>query len=97
MDVFFDRRCDLLEKYNTIPDKVSTDMKKELDSEPVYNKKFLKTKIKSHGDEVTDFCDKEIPKVDSNHTCLVVISLDSVTKKKENYYPQASLKQCKYF
>ena len=97
MDVFFDRRCDLLEKYNTISDKVSTDMKKELDSEPIYNKKFLKTKIKSHGDEVTDFCDKEIPKVDSNHTCLAVISLDSVTKKKENCYPQASLKQCKYF
>ena len=57
---------DLLEKYNTIWDKVSTDIKKEFDSEPVYNKVFLKTKIKSHGDEVTDFYDKNIPKVDSN-------------------------------
>ena len=36
---------DLLEKYNTIWDKVSTDIKKEFDSEPVYNKKFLKAKI----------------------------------------------------
>ena len=50
---------DLLEKYNTIWDKVSADMKKEYDSEPVYNKQFLKTKIKSHGDEVTDFYDKK--------------------------------------
>ena len=57
---------DLLEKYNTIWDKVSTDIKKEFDSEPVYNKVFLKTKIKSHSDEVTDFYDKNIPKVDSN-------------------------------
>ena len=37
--------------------------KKELDSEPLYNKEFLKTKIKSHGDEVTDFYDKKIPRV----------------------------------
>ena len=36
---------DLLEKYNTIWDKVSADIKKEFDSEPVYNKKFLKAKI----------------------------------------------------
>ena len=53
---------DLLEKYKTIWDKVSADINKEFDSEPVYNKTFLKTKIKSHGDEVTDFCDKETPK-----------------------------------
>ena len=58
---------DLLKKYNTIWDKVSTDIKKkEFDSEPVYNKQFLKTKIKSHGHEVTDFYDKETPNVDSN-------------------------------
>ena len=45
-------------------------MKKEFDSEPVYSKEYLKAKIKSHGDEVTDFYDKEIPKLDSNHACL---------------------------
>ena len=28
--------------------KVSADIKKEFDSEPVYNKEFLKIKIKSH-------------------------------------------------
>ena len=78
---------DLLEKYNTIWDKVSADIKKEFDSRPVYNKEFLKTKIKSHGDEVTDFYDKKIPKVDSSHTCLAVISVDSAFKKDENNYP----------
>ena len=50
---------DLLEKYNIIWDNVSADIKKEFDSEPVYNKNYLKTKIKSHGDEVTDFYDKK--------------------------------------
>ena len=51
---------DLLEKYNTIWNKISADIKKEFDSEPVYKKIYLKTKKKSHGDEVTDFYDKKI-------------------------------------
>ena len=77
---------DLLEKYNTIWDKVDADIKKEFDSEPAYNKISLKTKIKSHGDEVTDFYAKEIPKVDSNHTCIAVIRLDSALKKDESCF-----------
>ena len=55
-------------------------------------KKKLKTDIKFHGDEVTDI---EIVKVDSNHACLAVISLDSTLKKDENHYPQVFLKECK--
>ena len=86
----------LLEKYNTIRDKVSADIKKEFDTDPVYNKQFLKTKIKSHGDEVTDFYNKKFPKMDSNHTCLAVITLDSTLKKDDNCYPQMFLKECKY-
>ena len=52
----------LLDKYIIIWDKVSADIKKEFDSELVYNKEFLKTKIKSHGNEVTDFYYKKFPK-----------------------------------
>ena len=43
---------------------------------PVHNKIFLKTKIKSHGNEVIEIYDKETPKVDSNYTCLAVIKKD---------------------
>ena len=50
---------DLSENYNTIWDKVSADIKKEFDSEPVYNKNYLKTKIRSHGDNVTSFYNKK--------------------------------------
>ena len=46
---------DLLEKNNTILDKFSADVKKEFDSRSVYNKKFLKTKIKSYVDELQIF------------------------------------------
>ena len=34
----------LLGKYNTIWDKVSSDIKKEFDREPVYKKEFLQPK-----------------------------------------------------
>ena len=85
-----------MEKCNTIWDKVSAAIKKEFDSKPVYNKNFLKTKVRPYGDEVTDFHDKEIPKVDSNHTCLAVISLDSALKKVENYNLEVFLKEHKY-
>ena len=44
----------------------------------------MKTKIKSHEDEVlNDFYDKNIPMVDSNHTCISVISLDFALIKNE--------------
>ena len=43
---FLNEDDNLLRKYNAICVKVSTDIKKEFDSEPVYNKIFLKTTIK---------------------------------------------------
>ena len=49
----------------------------------------MKTKIKPHGDEVTDCM---IYKVDPNHTCLAVISMDSTFSKDENHYQQIYFK-----
>ena len=87
---------DLLKKYNDIWNKVSNSIKKELDREPGYNKKFLKTKIESYGDETTDFHDKEMPRAGSNYTCLAVILIEFVLKKDGNYFLQVSLTECKY-
>ena len=52
----------------------------------------METKIKTHSDEVTYFYDEKILKVDSNHTCLAVISSDSALKKGNNYYLQVHLR-----
>ena len=40
------------------------------------------------------FMIKKNHKLDSNHTCLAVISLDSALKNDENYYPPVFLKEC---
>ena len=81
MDVFLIEDGDLLEKYNTIWDKLNADFKKDFDSDPAYNKQFLKIKIKRHGDE--DFYNTDIHKVDSNHTCLAVSAWTLVSRKME--------------
>ena len=53
---FFDIRCnEVFKKYKDICNKVSNTIKIEFDSEPIYNEEFLKTKIKSSGDEVTNW------------------------------------------
>lgn len=56
----------------------------------------MKTKAISYCDEATDFHDREMPKASSNHTCLEVITIDSIYEKHESYYQQVFLKQCKY-
>ena len=90
VDLFFNWRWWLIRKTWYYSEKSQCWYKKWFDSESVYNKEYLKTKIKSHANEVTDFYDKEIPKVDSNHTCLAAISLDFVLKKGESYYLQGN-------
>ena len=55
MDVLFDWRWWIIGKYHTIWDKVGADVKKGCDSEPVYNKELLETKIKSHSDKLQIF------------------------------------------
>ena len=87
--IFLIEEDELLGKYDTIWDKISADIKKEFENELVYNNFFfLKTNWKSYGDEATDFDDKEVFKVESNHVCLAIISLDSSLNKDGNYYPQ---------
>ena len=75
---------DLLKIYNFTWDKVSAEIKQEFDSKPVYNKWFLKTKVKSYGDEATYFHNKEFLKVGCTHKCLALITIDTAIKKNEN-------------
>ena len=87
----------LLEKYNEIWKNVSSIIKKEFDNKPVYNKRYIKTKIKSYNGKMnTNFRNNEIPKEGSQCVCLSVIFSDSVSKKDRNYYPQVFLEEHKY-
>ena len=84
------------ELLRNIWNKVNNSIEKEFYSEPIYNKEFLKTKTKYYGNKTTNFLDKKMPKVGSNHTCLAVMLIDLILKYEENYYPEVFLKERKY-
>ena len=73
-------------------------IKKELNSEPVYNDKYIKTKIKIYNDKVyTNFQHNKMPKDNEYCACLSVILLDSIfVNSNKEYYPQIFLEECKY-
>ena len=90
----------LFEKHNEMWEKVSNIIKKELDSKPVWNEKYLKylkTKIKSYNEKInTNFQNNKISKEGSQCICLSVILIDSAYKKDKNFYPQVFLEEYKY-
>ena len=55
-------------------EKVKNSIKKEFDSEPVYNEKYLKAKIKSCNGKInTNLHNNKIPKEGSRCICLSLI------------------------
>ena len=94
---FLIKNDELLEKYNEIWEKVKNSIKKEFDSEPVYNEKYLKAQGKSYNGKINiNFHNNKIPKEGSKFIFLSVILIDSVFRAGQNYYPQVFLKECKY-
>ena len=88
----------ILKKYLKIWNKIKSLIKKELNSEPVYNDKYIKTKIKIYNDKVyTNFQHNKIPKDNEYCACLSVILLDSIfVNSNKEYCPQIFLEECKY-
>ena len=65
--------------------KVKNSIKKELDCQPAYNKKYLKAKIKLYDRKTnTNFCNHKIPKEGSQFICLSVILINSVFRAGKN-------------
>ena len=76
--------------------KIANIIHKELDSNPVYNEKYIKTKIKSYnGKTNTNFYDNKIPKEVSQVIFLLVVLIDSVLRAGQNYYSLVFLEECK--
>ena len=84
-------------KYNEIWNKVKKTLHIKFHSQPIYDEKFIKTKVKTFNNVInTVFLDKEIPKKRSLCTCIVAINIDSVMKIDKKNYPQVYLEQFNY-
>ena len=88
----------MLKSYNQIWKRVQKLLKIEFNSEPVYGdaEKYIKRKIKTYGDSVTNSLGKKMPKEKLPCKCLSIIMLDSVIKAKKKYYPETLFEECKY-
>ena len=82
-----------LEQYNEIWGKINHAIRKEFDSNLVYNKKYFRAKIKSCNGKIhTNFHYNKTPKEDSRFICLLVILIDSFLRVGKSYYPLHILK-----
>ena len=88
----------VFKKYSDICNKIKSLIKKEFNSEPVYNDRYIKTKIKIYNDRVyTNFQHKRILKENEYCACLSVILWNSIfVNSNKEYYPQIFLEECKY-
>ena len=87
----------IFKKHSDICNKIKSLIKKEFNSEPVYNDKYIKTKIKIYNDRVYTNCQhNKMPKDNEYCAGLSVILLDSIfVNSDKEYYPQIFLEECK--
>ena len=81
---FFDRDDEVLDKYNKIWGVIKNMSKTKFHSEPVYDEKYLKTKvIEFDGVIKTKFLGNGVPKENMHYTCIACITIDSVIKMEK--------------
>ena len=94
---FFARDDNVLDKYNDIWDVIKKKLKIKFHSMPVYDEKYLKTKVREYDGVIkTNFLGNDVPKENMHYTCIACITIDSVMKMEKKNFPQVYLEECKY-
>ena len=77
------------EKYKQIWNVIKNKLEIKLHSDPVYEYKCLKTKVREYDGVIkTNILDNGMPKENMHYTCIACITIDSVMKIDEKYFPQ---------
>ena len=78
---FFIKDENVLDKYNEIWDKIKEKLSIKFHSEPVYDQKYLKAKVREFDGKIkTNFLGNEIPKENMHYTCIACVTIDSVMR-----------------
>ena len=99
---FFTDNNEFLERYTAIWEKISDLVNKKFDSDPIYNNKYINTKIRSYNNDIKtnyrniDNKNNKLPEKSKSYKCVSLISLDSIIKINKKYYPQTLLQECVY-
>ena len=84
-------RCDKI--WDVIKDKLGI----KFHSEPVYEYKYLKAKVREFDGVIkTNFLGNDMPKENMHYTCIACITIDSVMRIDKKNHPQVYLEECKY-
>ena len=84
-------------KYNQIWNKIKELLNVKFYSEPIYDDKYIKTKVKTFSSIINMlFTGDEIPKERIHYACIPAINIDSVLKVDKKNYTQVCLEECKY-
>ena len=87
----------LLEKYQAIWTKIEDFKNIELNGLPVYDDRYIKSKIRTCGNKVyTDFCSLNVPEDDTECESFTVICIDFLLVYKSKYYLQVYLDNWTY-
>ena len=94
---FFVKDDEVLDKYNEIWDVIKNKLKIKCHSLPIYDKKYLKTKVREYGGKIkTDFLGNGVPEENIHYTCITCITIDFVMKIEKKNHSQVYLEECKY-
>ena len=68
-------------KYEKIWDVIKNKLSTKFHSKPVYDKKYLKAKVREFDDMIkTNFLSNDTPKENMHYTCIACITIDSVMR-----------------
>ena len=96
-DVFLYNDDRLLKKYKCIWPKIEDLKYIELNYLPVYDRRYMKTKIRTYGEKVyTNFHGLNVPEDNIECWSFTVISIDSLFVYENKYYLQVYLGLCTY-
>ena len=88
---------DVYLKYNEIWNKVISILNLKFHSQPIYEDKYLKTKVKTFNNTINILLSgDEISKERIHYVCISAVCIDSVLRRDKKNYPQIYLEQCKY-
>ena len=85
------------DKYHKISDVIKNKLNIKFHSEPVYEYKYLKAKVREFDGVIkTNFLGNDMPKENIHYTCIACITIDSVLNIDKKNHQQVYLGECKY-
>ena len=94
---FLIKNDEVWEKYEDISDVIKNKLGIKFHSEPIYDKKYFKAKIREFDSDIkTNFLGNGLPKENMYYTCIACRTIDFLIRMNKKNYPQVYLEECKY-